>query len=368
MMDQLYPLRFREILRDYDFGGRRIADVFDKEGLPRDHKLSETWEVCDRPRESSVVKNGALAGSTLHDLIGAYGEELLGSAVTARSGSRFPLLIKRLDAANPLGEQVHPDDALARERGSEDTGKTEAWYMLRARPGATIHCGIRQGIGRAEVLQALVDGRVGEAMEEQPAGPGDAFLLHAGTMHCSRGGILFYEIMQNSDITIGLRSRELARGTEERRRWAEQTMTAVRLVQGRDCRILAATIASGTNRISFIFACSYFALERLDLSTPLTMACTGERLFVLTQIEGRCTISCGNSLENLGPGQSCLLPASLGSVSIVPNGRCSLLKAYVPDLILDVIAPLRRAGIKDSDIIALGGEAARNPLIELMGD
>ncbi len=365
-MRPLYPLLPREILRNYEFGGRWIAEEFAKDGLPREHRLSETWEVCDRPAESSVVRNGSLSGSSLHDLIGMYGEALLGRAVTAVSGSRFPILIKLLDVTNPLGEQVHQDDTLAGEQGLGDPGKTEAWYMLRTRPGATVHCGTRMGIGRDDVMRALVDGTIRDVIEEQPVHPGDAFLLHAGTMHYSHGGILFYEIMQNSNVGLSLRRRDLPAGTESARTWAEDTIRAVRLVPGSNCRIRPVTIASGANRVSFIFSCGYFALERLDLASPYTLACTGERFHVLTQIEGDSTVSCRGGRERLKPGQSCLLPASLGEVRVAPHGRCRVLNAYVPDLFHDVIEPLRKAGIRDADIMALGGEASGNPFPSLL--
>ena len=66
MTSPLYPLRFREILRDYGFGDRWIPEVFDKTGLqaPADHSIAETWEWCDRPEESSAVINGPLAGAS----------------------------------------------------------------------------------------------------------------------------------------------------------------------------------------------------------------------------------------------------------------------------------------------------------------
>ena len=139
--DVLYPLRFREVLRNYGFGDRWIVDVFQKTGLPEVHRIAETWEAVDRPPESSEILNGPLAGQTLHDAIASYGERLLGRDVVARCGTRFPLLIKFLDASNVLGEQAHHTDEQARARGLADPGKTEAWYMLYTRPGATIHCG-----------------------------------------------------------------------------------------------------------------------------------------------------------------------------------------------------------------------------------
>ena len=177
-----------------------------KKTCPHDHRVAETWEVCDRPKESSVVINGPLAGTTLHALIEQHGAALLGTDVVARCGQRFPLLIKFLDASNPLGEQIHQSDELAAQRGLDDPGKTEAWYMLHAREGATIRCGqADDSLTHAVARQAILDGTIREQMREYAVQPGDAFLLYAGTMHYSAGGVLFYEIMQNSDVIIGLR-------------------------------------------------------------------------------------------------------------------------------------------------------------------
>lgn len=365
-MSDLYPLRFREILRDYDFGGRWIAEVFEKPGLPTGHPLSETWEVCDRPGESGVVSNGALAGRSLHEILERDPMGVLGRAVIAVTGARFPLLIKILDATNPLGEQAHQDDTLAREQGLNDPGKTEAWYMLKTRAGASLHCGTRPGVSRDDLEEALVSGSIRDTMEELPAGAGDGFLLHAGTMHYSRGGVLFYEIMQNSDALILLDTLEHTRGTAARRAWAREVMRGVRLVAGRDCRVRPVTLPAGANHATFIFACTWFSLVRLDLTTPHEIPCTGEKFHVLTQIEGISIVAAGDHRERLGPGQTCLLPAGLGTVRVEPAGTCSLLQAYVPDLVQDIVRPLRAAGVQDPDIIALGGEAARNPLIDLV--
>jgi mannose-6-phosphate isomerase len=158
----LYPLRFKEILRNYRFGNRWIVEAFVKPGLPENHPVSETWEVCDRPGESSVVVNGNLAGKTLHELIAPYGSELLGRDIAARFASRFPLLIKLLDGSNVLMEQVHHSDALAAQRGLDDPGKTEAWYMLQVREGATVHIGrvddaAIAGLGGQTILNPLLE-------------------------------------------------------------------------------------------------------------------------------------------------------------------------------------------------------------------
>ncbi len=367
-MGALYPLRLKEILRNYDFGDRWIEEEYEKEGLPDNHRIAETWEVCDRPGESSKVINGELAGSSLHDLIATFGEELLGHDIVAVSGLRLPLLIKFLDASNSLGEQVHQDDSSAQEQGLEDPGKTEAWYMLKARPGATIHCGTSEGIALADVHDALLGDTVREAMDEHEVHPGDAFLLHAGTLHYSHGGVLFYEILQNSNVSVQLRGQEHPLGTADRAEWARNALGSVKLIRGLKCRIPPASRVFGPNRISHILTCRYFALERLDLRSPLEMTCSGEKFYTLTQIEGKSTVICGDHEEKMVPGNTCLLPASLGDVSIDPKGDCSIPKAYVPDLVRDIVEPLRAAGVDDRDIVALAGDPESNCLKDLIGE
>jgi mannose-6-phosphate isomerase len=361
----LYPLRMREILRNYGFGNRWIVDVFEKTGLPEDHRIAETWEVVDRPPESSEILNGPLAGQTLHDAIERYGERLLGRDIVARCGTRFPLLIKFLDASNVLGEQAHHTDEQARALGLPDPGKTEAWYMLYTRPGATIHCGNRTGVNREDLVQAVIEGRSSSLMVEREVEPGDAFLLYAGTMHYSRGGVLFYEIMQNSDVIIPLGFWEPL-PPDEMRRQAEQRASLVHLEDGFDCQTMPVSLGAGADRRTFVFACRYFALERLDLGEPTTLRPEGERFYVLSCIEGGCHVSGGGEEVVLRPGLTCLVPAEVAEARLEPEGRVTLLKVYVPDLARDIVEPLRAAGVSDGAIVALGGRTRLNDLAPIV--
>jgi mannose-6-phosphate isomerase len=362
----LYPLRFREILRNYGFGARWIVQVFEKDGLPEDQRIAETWEVCDRPGESSVVRSGPLAGRTLHDLISTFGTDLLGTDVAAEYGDRFPLLVKLLDCTNPLGEQVHQSDELARAEELSDPGKTEAWYMLRARPGATLRCGNVVGLTEAELRRRLVDGSVRECMQEFAAVPGEAFLLYAGTMHYSSGGVLFYEIMQNSDVVIGLRERADGLSPGERERRAEARLRAIHLEDGFIARTQPVKTTEGPNGRTYVLACRHFALERRDLRAAARLYLDGSRFHVLTVVEGTLAVTGGSRTEVLRSGQTCLLPASLGETTMAPRPEAAVLDAYVPDLGRDIVEPLRAGGFAPDEIVALGGRTELNPLRELV--
>jgi len=363
----LYPLRFKEILRDYGFGGRWIVDEFDKDELPEDHRIAETWETVDRPGESSEIINGHLVGKTLHDAIEIYGADLLGSDIVSRLGTRYPLLIKFLDASNVLGEQAHHSDEQALTLGLPDPGKTEAWYMLRTRPDATIHVGNADGVSREVLEQALLDGTTKECMVERSVEPGDAFLLYAGTMHYAKGGVLFYEIMENSDVYIPLAKVNEDLSDAERKARAAELADLVHLEDGFDCQTPPLTLdLGGGNRHTFIFACRYFSLERMDLQSPTDFVVDGQRFYVLSQIEGQCDVIYGGCKETLRSGQSCLIPASVGAVRLVPGEGAAMLKSSVPDLAGGIIAPLREAGFSDAEIAGLGGKTRLNDLLPLL--
>ncbi|MBN1401255.1 MAG: hypothetical protein JXA74_10485 [Anaerolineae bacterium] len=366
MATSLYPLRFEERLRNYGFGGRWIAEVLSKPGLPEDHTLAETWEVVDRPDESSVILNGPLAGRTLHQAIEELGEPLLGADIVARHGKRFPLLIKFLDASNPLGEQIHPNDAWAAQRGGFDTGKTEAWYMLHVRPGASIHAGPRPGLTRDELTGALLRGSSRDCMREFAVQPGDAFLLYAGVMHDARGGVLFCEIMQNSDITLGLNWHVQRAEPDQRAGRAAELADLIHLEEGFDPRTRPVRVAEQGNARTYIMACRHFAMERLDLVAPHTLTSEGQRFAVISAIQGAVRVSGGGVTERLLTGQSCLLPAGLTPIALAPEGQASLLKMYVPDLMADIVAPLRACGVPDAGILGLGGRTCLNDLAPLL--
>ena len=364
---KLYPLRFREILRHYSFGERWIDEAFEKTDLPAEGNITETWEVCERPDESSEIVNGPLAGRTLREAIDCCGEELLGREMVARFAGRFPLLIKFLDASKPLGAQVHQDDELVRSRGLADySGKTEAWYMIRTRPGSTVFCGSRPHLTAEQLTEAMLANNSRSCMVEMPAQARDAFLLYSGTMHASAGGQLFYEVMQNSNVGMGLDIAREGPTDEEIADRARMALEAVHIEDGADPRPAPVVLDCGDNTRTIAVACEHFVLERLDLASPYSLTLDGRRFVVLTTIEGGVEVRYEAGCETLPIGNTCLLPASLGEVSIEPQGRAAALASYVPDLAADIIAPLRGRGIADDAIAALAGVTRRNPILPLL--
>jgi len=194
----LRPLKFHPILKQTLWGGERIIPY--KELASELSRVGESWELSGMPGSESVVAEGPWTGSTLPELIGRFGAELLGKANYARFGQEFPLLVKFIDAREDLSIQVHPDDELARKRHGK-SGKCEMWYVLEAEPGASLLTGFSRPIAPAEYERRVADNTLTDVLNRQAIASGDVFYLPAGRVHSIGKGSFIVEIQQSSDIT-----------------------------------------------------------------------------------------------------------------------------------------------------------------------
>lgn len=122
------------------------------------------------------------------------------------------LLLKLLFTDETLSIQVHPDDGFARLIGLPH-GKTEAWYVLSAEPGAKIALGLKRALTAPQLRAAIGDGSLPDLVRWQDVRAQDAVLVQAGTIHAIGAGLVIAEIQQRSDATFRMfdygRSREL---------------------------------------------------------------------------------------------------------------------------------------------------------------
>ena len=193
----LYPLTFQPIFKERIWGGRELEHLYGKP-LPPGVPIGESWEISDRPGDSSVIRNGALAGKSLRWLMENRTAELLGPARPA-AGHAFPLLCKILDARDKLSLQVHPPAAQAVELHGEP--KTEMWYIAAAGPGAELYVGLQAGVARAVFERKIQDGTVADCFHRLPVRAGDTMFLPSGRVHAIGAGLVIFEIQQNSDTT-----------------------------------------------------------------------------------------------------------------------------------------------------------------------
>ncbi len=194
----LSPLIFEPIYKPRLWGGDRIFSFFGR-SRPGPQPVGESWELADLEEDQSVVSFGPAKGKTLHELIHAWGPDLMGGVGLFEG--RFPLLIKFLDARDILSIQVHPGEAVAARSGGAVRVKHEAWYVLAADPGAFIYHGLEPGIDATIFRQAMLAGRVDGVLRKVPVKTGECYFLPSGTPHALGAGILVAEVQTPSDTT-----------------------------------------------------------------------------------------------------------------------------------------------------------------------
>jgi len=322
-MADLYPLRFRPILRRYIWGGRRLESVLGKQ-LGPDDDYAESWEICDRGTDQSVVGWGPLAETTLHDLLVQRGAEILGRH---HPRDRFPLLMKFLDARRTLSVQVHPNDAQAALLIPPDLGKSEAWVVLAAEPESLIYGGLRPGVDRHRLAEAIRQGTCQDCLDRFEPAVGDCVFLPAGTVHALGEGLLVAEIQQSSDTTYRLFDwNRLGTDGKPRALHVEQALDVIDFDRPPvGPQELRPTDRPGVGRL---IECDKFVLDRWQIDSPQN-AGGDERCHILTVIEGSVSVDGDRCPNSLSPGGTVFLPPAIGEVLLTPRGPTVLLDAYL---------------------------------------
>ena len=191
-----YPIKLTAHVRRYAFGERLIPERLGKKDLP-DGIVAETWEISDYRDTTGTITNGALAGRTLHDAVTDYPDELVGAGWR---GPHFPLLEKFLDASHMLPVHLHADDETARRVYHEPNGKTEAWHILWAAPGASILAGVKPGVSRDDLFAAFKAQDYDRVLPRYPIQAGDTVYVPGGVIHAFGPDTLIFEVQQTSDL------------------------------------------------------------------------------------------------------------------------------------------------------------------------
>jgi mannose-6-phosphate isomerase len=289
--------------------------------------VGEAWVAYGPSR----ISNGPAAGRTLDEVVIEHGPALLGSVVSSRFGTHFPLLIKLLDCADWLSVQVHPNDEQAlRMAGANEFGKTEAWYFLACEPGAQSMIGVKPGVTSEELATAIRDGHVLEVAEPLPVEAGQAVLIPAGTLHALGPGLLLYEVQQASDITY--RVYDWGRPSSVGRKLHIDESVAVTLpVAHERLRRPQPNGATGSARA---IECPYFDVDLLSVAPdggPLAADTAGRSFHLLTVIEGGAEIRRGTEIVRLARFETALVAGEAGMYQIHgKDGPATLLRAVVP--------------------------------------
>ena len=310
MMD-IYPLVMKPSYRyglETPWGGHALRDKFRKE-VP-DKITGESLEISTLPGHESRVANGGLQGKTLQDVFLLWRDKL-----TGKRDERFPLLLKLLDAQKCLSVQVHPDDEYAFSHEGKP-GKSEAWYILDAAPGAKLVYGVDT---HGEDLNSIVSNAGLETcLHWVSAHPGDVYYIPSGTIHALGPGIQCYEIQQSSDVTY--RFWDWGRTGENgkpRKLHTEQALSVSKPDYIPQKKEPAKQILSGGTS-TLLADDPHFQLYAVDLDGTFSLP-AGRMQFITSTIP--CTICWDGHEESIDSYQSVLIPARMQNVRISGKGR-----------------------------------------------
>jgi len=275
----MYPfLRLNPIYQTRVWGGRSLATQLKRKLPDAESPFGESWDISARSEADCVVNGGSLAGKTLtqvwkdRDLH----DEIFGPS--APDQERFPLLCKVLDAHDKLSIQVHPPTSVAKELGGE--AKTEMWYIAHADPGALLYVGLKNGIGKEEFETSLKNGTLEDCVHAIEAKTGEHIFIPSGRLHAIGGGLLIYEIQQNSDSTYRVYDwNRLGMNGKPRDLHVEESLRCI------DFDDIEPEMDKAEGNI--ITQCEHFQVEKHDLSEGESLDVVSDgRFAIVTVVKG----------------------------------------------------------------------------------
>ena len=221
------------------------------------------------------------------------------------------LLLKLLFTKQPLSIQVHPTDAFARAHGLPN-GKSEAWYILAAAPGAKVALGLKRPVDRSLLRASIEDGSIADLVQWRGVIRGDFIDVPAGTIHAIGDGLVVVEIQQQSDVTFRL--FDFGRGRELH--IDEAVAVAV-------CGPAGAPVNPShlTDTRCLLLASEHFVVERISLPSGSRWRLNAERETWVLLTEGDARIG----LINTSAGEAVFLEDECCSVQVGAAGMRALI-------------------------------------------
>ena len=311
-------------MKERIWGGNKLMTLFDK---PSDlENIGESWELSDVEGDTSIVSNGALQGMSLKELLSNYGADLVGTKVYGQFGNKFPLLIKFIDAKEDLSIQLHPNDALAKQRHNS-FGKTEMWYVMQAEKEAKLIVDFKSGVTVESYLEHLGSKKLPEILHFERVEKGDTYFIEVGRVHAIGAGVLLAEIQQTSDITYRIYDwdRVDAKGNS-RELHTDLAIDAIDFNMDRDFKASYSTDENVTNPM---VSCPYFTTGYLPVTKPIVKTNMQDSFLIYMCVSGKVTFEANGVTTQANTGETILIPASVKNITILPEESSELLEVYI---------------------------------------
>lgn len=303
-------MKLKPTVKEIIWGGDKLKNSYNK-SAPFD-RLAESWELTVRPDGMNIIENGVLAGLSVAEFIEKYSYSVVGEGCGT---DRFPLLIKFIDARERLSIQVHPSDEYALKNENE-YGKTEMWYIVEADEGAELVFGLSDDYSKEALDKAVENGSVESLLNRVKVRAGEVYFIPSGLVHAIGAGILICEIQQNSNVTYRVYDyNRPGYDGKPRELHVEKACDVIVNYTPEDIENLRfAKKADKTPEL--LVSCDKFTVKKLEISGEITVTADKSSFVSLTFISGEGELVFGGICYAFVKGDTYLLPAGLGAVSL----------------------------------------------------
>lgn len=324
----LYPFKFEPIYKEKIWGGDNLKKYLNK-NISNSSKIGESWEISDHFEDTSIVANGDLKGTTLHQLLLKFKRDLVGSKIE-KSLKRFPLLIKFIDANDKLSVQVHPDDRYAEQNENNESGKTEMWYIVHAKKGAKLVAGLASGTTKKKFQKKLIDNKLKDVLHYVKVKSGDVIFIPSGRIHAITPGIIINEIQQNSDLTYRVYDWGRAGfNGKPRELHIKKSLDVINFKDFAPDVMKVNPSCIGTNIITILIQCPYFQVEKYILNEKIKIESDRSSFNIISIIDGSGVLNWEKKEIELNKGETILIPAVLSSFIIHPQSSMTIIKSHL---------------------------------------
>lgn len=198
------------------YQGGRVLDELQGRGSPADSHFPEDWigsattavnpgrDVAGEGVGSARTIDGATY--SMSQIYETSPEDALGAEHVEAFGVQPQLLVKLLDSGIRLHIQAHPNVRWAQQHLNADSGKTEAWWILKTRSeDAYVYLGFQHsptvGEWRRIVAEQDFDAMLA-CFEQIRVEAGDVLLVEGGIPHAIGPGITMVEIQEPTDYVV----------------------------------------------------------------------------------------------------------------------------------------------------------------------
>tara|TARA_B110000259_G_scaffold95399_1_gene110412 strand:+ start:4014 stop:4976 length:963 start_codon:yes stop_codon:yes gene_type:complete len=319
----LYPLKFQPILKDKIWGGQKLQQILNKPTSSTE--AGESWEISDVEGDTSVVSNGTMTGTSLKSLMELHTTDLLGHKNFQQFGTKFPLLIKFIDAKSDLSVQLHPNDALAKARHNS-FGKTEMWYVVQADPDSNLIVGFNQPMTKELYLKHLEAKTLESILNFDTVEAGDTYFIEVGRIHAIGAGVLLAEIQQTSDVTYRVYDWGRVDSKGNHRELHNDIALEAFDFDMPDNYIVNYSRDAQTS--TELVSCPYFTTNVLEVKTSLLVENNHDSFMIYMCVEGSAIVKIEGHQTEFSKGETVLIPAGIKSFSISAN-HAKLLEVYI---------------------------------------